>query len=369
MKILYVITRSDVMGGASMHLLDLALGASRAGYEILILAGGNGVFFNRAHDKGLSCISLKYMVREINPLKDLLAFFELKKQISKYKPDIVHLHSSKAGILGRLASAMLDIPVVFTAHGWAFTEGVSNLRRAFYRLVEAKMAKYAARIITVSDYDQALALRLGVGASSMISTIHNGISYCSQQPRALPRARPSEVRMIMVARFDRPKNHAFLLSALADVAHLPWSIEFVGDGPLLSTAKKLATDLELQDRVIFSGECNDVECRLLRSDIFILISDWEGLPLTIIEAMRAQLPVIASDVGGVPELVERERSGYLVSRNDKVALVEALESLIHSAEIRLTMGAHGRSRFDAFFTLDGMLNKTFDIYQEVSERK
>lgn len=366
MKIVYVITRSDVIGGASVHLLDLAYGAKDAGHEVVILVGGHGVFLDRAEEKGLRCVSLLYMVREISLLKDLCCLFELRRTIAGIRPDIIHLHSSKAGILGRLVAKSLSIPVVFTAHGWAFTEGVSKRRRAIYRFIERFMARFASKVITVSEYDRKLSLDLGVGNQKLIATIHNGMPDLAQCQKDYMAG--DVIRMVMVARFDSQKNHLALIEALTCIKHLKWSLEFVGDGPLLESVQDVVLRYDLFDRVVFSGACNDVPSRLAKADIFILISNWEGLPLTILEAMRAGLPVVASRVGGVPESIEQGRTGFVIERNDQQSLVDALVKLIESAELRKTMGQLGRRKFENEFTFETMLRKTLDIYEGAIQR-
>lgn len=364
MKIVYVITRSDVMGGASVHLLDLVRGVQEAGHEVYILVGGHGVFQARAKANHLSCISLRHMVRQISPANDWRGYFELKEIVSKIKPDILHLHSSKAGILGRLVAKRLNIPVVFTVHGWSFTEGVSNKRRLVYKLIERFMANFADKIITVSNYDRKLALDLGVGNEKLLTTIHNGIP---DSHRKIKRDRSFDhvIKLIMVARFEAPKNHDALLTALARLKHLPWIIEFVGDGPTMRNMTDLARDYGLAERVKFLGARNDVDTLLEKADIFCLISNWEGLPLTILEAMRAGLPVIASRVGGVPEAVQDGKTGILVDRDDEDALAQAITSLVESESLRIQMGQNGRQRFEKEFTFQTMLQKTMQIYDAV----
>lgn len=354
------------MGGASIHLLDLALGSSQAGHSVDILVGGEGVFNSRARDLGLRCYSLKYLVREINPEKDFRAFFELRKVLSELKPDLVHLHSSKAGILGRLAAKSLGLPAVFTAHGWAFTEGVSAKRRFVYRNIERVMARFSDKILTVSEFDRQLALKAKVGNETTVMTIHNGMPEVDSNTAGF--SQRSKIRLIMVARFEIPKNQKFLLGALAKVAPENWELELVGDGPSLASAQKLAAQLGIGEKVVFSGACDDVPSRLSQSDVFVLISDWEGLPLTILEAMRSGLPVVASNVGGVSELIADGESGFLVERGDQEGLVIALTRLIKSDELRKKQGILGRQIYRTNFTFDIMLDKILKIYQIVLDR-
>ncbi|HAW22581.1 MAG TPA: glycosyltransferase family 1 protein [Pseudomonas sp.] len=366
MKIVYVITRSDVIGGASVHLLDLAVGVQELGHEVSIFVGGNGILNVVAGERGLDCGVIKHLRRKIDPVNDVLCFFELRSQLAKCRPDIVHLHSSKAGLLGRLACCTLSIPVVYTAHGWAFTEGVPKRKRRIYALVERFMARLTKIIITVSDYDRNLALSYRVGHERIVKTIHNGMPDLSYENGLCEGAEEEKnLRLIMVARFEAPKDHLALLEALNSLKHFSWSLELVGDGPLLPAAKDAAKHFGLADRVVFSGACDDVSQRLACSDIFILISQWEGLPLTILEAMRAGLPVIASNVGGVSEAVETGVTGFLVDRNDIAGITESVTKLIVSRDLRIAMGKSGRIKFLDSFTFSKMLAETLSIYNEL----
>jgi glycosyltransferase involved in cell wall biosynthesis len=170
----------------------------------------------------------------------------------------------------------------------------------------------------------------------------------------------------MVARFDYPKKQSDLIRSLEKIKHLSWSMEFVGDGPLLENAKELVDRFDLRGRVSFSGVRNDVANRLAASDIFVLLSKWEGLPLTILEAMRSGLPVIASNVGGVSETIVEGKTGYLVKRDNSTELINALTKLLSSPELRGSMGREGKIKFQKEFTFDNMLNQTMNVYDSVA---
>ncbi|GER12846.1 glycosyltransferase family 4 protein [Variovorax boronicumulans] len=363
MKILYIITRSDALGGASVHLLDLAEGMVALGHEVLILVGGNGVFVELAERKGLAVQSLKFLVREISPFYDFQAIREILRIFEDFSPDIVHLHSSKAGVLGRIAARLKKVPAIFTAHGWAFTDGVPRWERKIYRIIEAALAKITKRIITVSNYDRDLALRQGVGDSKLLVAIPNGVR--DVQFPAAEQSVDEIVKLIMVARFEEPKDHSLLLRALAKIKDQPWSIEMVGDGPLELGCRELVEELGLTGRVIFSGFCRDVDRRIAASDVLILISKWEGLPLTIIEAMRGGLPVVASNVGGIPELVVDQVTGFLVERGDEVKIIESLKAALHDRERRISMGRAARIHYEENFSFEIMQGRTMAIYQSV----
>ncbi|PRA14443.1 MULTISPECIES: glycosyltransferase family 4 protein [Pseudomonas] len=365
MKVLYVITRSDVIGGASVHLLDLANGVQEAGHEVAIVVGGHGIFIEKARERGLRCFSAVHLVRPLSVISDFRFYVEFRRIVLEWKPDLIHAHSSKAGIVGRLVAKTLSIPCVFTAHGWAFTEGVATSRRILYRCIERLVANFTSKIITVSDYDRSLALRSGVGAEDLIVTIHNGMPSVTEEASVTG---PSKVtRLIMVARFDAPKDHVFLVRALASLPRSDWAMEFVGDGPTMPEVKNLVSELGLEDRFYFAGACSDVSERLSKSDVFCLISNWEGLPLTVLEAMRTGLPVIASRVGGVPEAVAQQETGILVDKHDHDGLVSALSTLIGSRDLRSKMGGMGRTRFLSNFTFELMLQRTISVYSDVTK--
>lgn len=366
MKVLYVLTQTDSIGGASVHLLDLAHGVQAQGHDVVVLAGGNGIFHERARRMGLASLPLRHLVREIHPLHDLLGLWELRQAIKAHGPDLVHLHSTKAGVLGRLAAWSLRVPAVFTVHGWAFTDGVSARRAALYQRIERFMAPFSRRIITVSEYDRQLALKAGVATEALMTTVHNGMPLLGESPS---RANNDVPRLIMVARFDEQKNQTDLLCALSLLKGIPWQAELVGDGPLRTQVMQLAQELGLADRVEFPGSCNDVAARLARSDVFALVSNWEGLPLSILEAMRAGLPVVASDVGGVAEAVRNNDTGWVVARGDIDTLADRLRSLLTSAPLRQRMGQAGQALFHNQFTFDQMLQKTLQVYRDALQRQ
>lgn len=366
-KIVYIITRADAIGGAQVHVKDLASFFKEQGHEVTILVGGTGAFTDKLHEIGISFISLKHLIRPIKPFKEFLALREIVNTLRHVRPDIISLHSSKAGWLGRLAAKWLQIPVVFTAHGWAFTEGVPDKKRFVYRWVEKLAAPFANKIITVSDYDRNLALKYKIVPQNKITTIHNGMPDIDKSLLANPGINP--VHIIMVARFEEQKDHLLLLNALSEIMDLEWTVEFVGDGPLARNIYQKANDLGIISRIQFVGARNDVAERLTKSQIFVLTSNWEGLPRTIIEAMRAGLPIIATDVGGVKEEVIDSVTGYLVSRGDKLKLKERLKELILDSNKRIKLGSAGRKRYEELFTFDRMAKATFGVYQEVINNK
>jgi glycosyltransferase involved in cell wall biosynthesis len=169
----------------------------------------------------------------------------------------------------------------------------------------------------------------------------------------------------MVARFSEQKDHASLLRALHGHSDGAWNLELIGGGPGLPSVQETTVALGLQGHIHFTGEVHDVPARLAKSSLFVLASKWEGLPRSIIEAMRAGLPIVASDVGGVHELVEDSVTGYLVPSGDVTLLRQRLQELVESPALRKEMGLAGRRRFEEQFQFETMFQKTLGVYEEV----
>ena len=366
LNIVYIITRSDVLGGASVHLLDLAKGMIDQGHQVYILVGGTGTFTDELKKNNINFISLEHLKREISLVHDVLGFWEIKKYLSELKPDIVHCHSSKAGLLGRLSARSLNLPVVFTAHGWAFTEGVSPKKQKIYAYLEKFLAKLSDHIITVSEYDRQHGFKYQVGSPELVQTIHNGVPDIR-----MPTTKESNavIKLIMVARFEDPKDQFFLIQALLKLPkNLNWQIDFLGDGPNLQKCKDLVENNTLESKIIFHGQSFKVKEFLNQADIFVLISNYEGFPLTILEAMSTSLPIIASDVGGINESVT-SINGYLIPKGNLEILTHSIIELIINRDLRQQMGENSRRLYEERFSFNIMLKKTLDIYHNVLAKR
>ncbi|EPY7710145.1 glycosyltransferase family 4 protein [Bacillus pacificus] len=362
MKILYVITRSD-WGGAQAHLFDLIREAKQKGYSCSVVVGEEGEFFNRVKELGVYPIYLKNLVHPIHPLKDFMATIKLKRIINEIKPDVIHLHSSKAGVIGRIAGAMSKVPVIFTAHGWAFSEGVSSKRKAIAIPIEKGMGYLSDNIICVSEYDKRLALQNKISTSRKLVTIYNGVKD-KQIHENNSSKKNGILKVIMVARFSYPKDYETLIRAV-DALDIPIEVNLLGNGDLQDQMKKLANDLGVCNKVNFLGMQRDVTKYLAESDVFILTTNYEGLPISIIEAMQQSLPIIATNVGGVGELVEHGKNGFLIAKQDVKGVVKYLEKFNEDRILAKQMGKVSRRKYEESFDLEICMEKTFEVYQKV----
>lgn len=367
MKIAYVVTRAEPIGGVQIHVRDLAVSLRAQGHTPTILTGGGGPFVDVLRATGIPVVILPHLTVPIHPIRDWRALREIHAALGNVRPQLIAVHSSKAGILGRLAGHSLRIPVLLTAHGWNFTPGVSALPAAVYRQIERSAGPLASRIITVSEFDRQLALEARIATEHRIVTVHNGMPDIPPHLRAEPDRTP--VRLMMVARYGPQKDHPTLLRALAGLQNYPWELDLIGDGPLMGQMESLAATLGIAGRVRFLGQRMDVDQILASAQVSLLVTNWEGFPLSILEAMRAGLPVVASSVAGIGEAVRDGQTGYLVPRGDVGLVRDRVERLLTDPALRLRLGRGGRTRYEQHFTLEHFVARTLAVYQDVlSER-
>lgn len=356
-------TRADPIGGAQIHVRDLAAAVRAHGHSATVITSGQGPFVDELRAQKTEVVLLQHLSVPICPVRDYRALREVRAALRELRPDVVTTHSSKAGILGRLAGRALRIPVVSTAHGWAFTSGVPPLQASVYRQIERAVGPLARRIITVSEFDRRLALDARILAADRVVTVHNGMPDVPPSLRADPARTP--VRLVMVARFGAQKDHPTLFHALAGLKEHAWELDLIGEGPLRDDTESLAATLGIADRVRFLGQRMDVAEILARAQVSLLVTNWEGFPLSILEAMRAGLPVVASSVGGVEESVRDGETGYTVPRGGVELLRDRIGKLLSDSALRVRLGANGRTRFEQQFTLEHSVTKTLDVYRTV----
>lgn len=364
--IAFVITRGDAIGGATIHVRDMARTLMDRGLRATVLMGGGGAAARAMRSAGIPLITLSHLGRSIHPLRDALAIHETAQVLRALKPHLVSTHTAKAGIVGRVAGRMARIPVLFTPHGWAISNRISPVSGRIFRLAERLAAPLASTIVNVCDAERALALAHGIAPQNKLAVVHNGVADIPAALLAHPAAEP--VRIAMVARFEAPKDHAALLRSLAELRALPWELEFIGEGPSQLDTRMLAVRLGIADRVDFAGSCGDVAGHLSRCQIFALTSRSEGFPRSILEAMRAGLPVVASNVGGIAEAVVNGENGFVVPASSPAALTEALRTLIANPGLRASFGRKGREFYETRFTFDLMYAKTVALYSEILRR-
>ena len=260
-----------------------------------------------------------------------------------------------------MAARMCGIPSTYTVHMWHFGPELPQSWRIFGPGLERAAARWSARTITVSRSGSEVGRRYHITQPSRMIAIHNGIGDSPERTHPGVTAVPV---VVMVARFTSFKDHETIVRAFAELK-APARLQLVGDGPTRAATESLVAQLGIANRVEFTGDRDDVTHLLSRADVFVLASKLDNLPISILEAMRAGLPVIASDVGGISELVSHADTGLLVPPFSVGSMAQALTDLLADPGMRVRLGMRGRRHYEANFSLGQMIERTRTVYTDV----
>lgn len=362
MKILYVITKSEI-GGAQMHVSQLMRGMIAQGHTVGLVSYPGGWLEHEARSMGAQFFPNTSFSNAYNPFAVFASIRKLRAIARTFTPDIACCHSSGAGFFWRLGIRN-KIPTTYTAHSWAFTTGAPFSRRIIAIIAEKIVARYTSKIICVSEYDRQLALRYGITSRNKLVTIHNGVVLMPE----VVRTPHTPVRVLSIGRLAYPKEYGLLIEAFTTVSS-DASLTIVGNGPMYTALTTQIRSLGLEQKVttLTEKKPQDIAGILATADIFILLSKHEGFPMTILEAMSARLPVVASRVGGIPEAID-PTTGILVG-NSIGDVREALTTLIIDETLRLRMGNTARQRAESEFSIDQFLQRTLQVYEEVLAKR
>ncbi|MBT4850342.1 glycosyltransferase family 4 protein [Candidatus Parcubacteria bacterium] len=382
-RILYLVTQTK-WGGAQKYVLELAEHFAKKN-EVHIAYGEtkniDQRFLDIAEKLNIKTIPVDSLVRDISPTKEIVALPDLVKVLSKGNYNLVHLNSSKAGLIGSLAAKMysmnpmnLRLRVVYTAHGFVFNEPLAPRTKKMYKMSEKFSTALQHLIITVSDYDKKSALENKIGSKRKLHTVHNGLDFGryhfldSQEARQQLNLSENKKYFGTIASFYKTKGYEFLLEAikLLKEENSPlldtYNWAFMGDGPELDNIKKLAKEYNVSDYVKFLGEKENAWKYLNAFDYFILPSTKEGLPYTILEAGLAKLPTISTQVGGIPEILTNDKTGLVVPPANPLSLAEAMKKLDKDQALSNTLAENNFKNIRENFGLQKTLTKTEELY-------
>jgi glycosyltransferase involved in cell wall biosynthesis len=355
-RILILVTLAEV-GGAQTYVALLVPGLVEE-YDVTVAAWGPGPLRAAVESAGARYVPLHHVRRAVSPWHDPLGLIELVRLCRRLRPDIVHANSSKAGILGRLAAKIAGVPVrIFTVHGWAFAQ-YHGLAATLYLWLDRLVRPLTTSFICVSEQTRNAGLAARTCGRDSTTVIPNAVDVAAAPRAALDGDPP---RVVSVGRLKEPKDFVGLVRALAKV-HAPFSAAIIGEGPDRPHVEAAAGSVELL------GERTDVLAQLAASDIFVLWSNSEGMPMSVAEAMAVGLPIVASAVGGIPELVEDGVTGVLVAKGDEAALSTALNRLLEDPELRHGLGAAGRERAVARFDVPRFRAAHLELYRKELEK-
>jgi len=368
MKVLQVVQQGS--GGAAIHVRALVEGLTARGVEVeaairadSTLMDGTGIAVHRVE-----------MVEPIGAVRThAAAVAPIRKLLRTNGYDVVHLHGQQAGAIGRVASLWTRPRVVYTPHCFAYGHyaRVGGTLGTQLRLnTERVLSPLADAIVCVSETERKEAVRDRVARRSRLHTIHNGVAAAADTAAdpELADFRGEGPLVGYLSRLSPEKGVAVLIESLKLLharSELPRTA-IVGNGPSADQVASVVADAGLSDRVLARPFLGDVAPTLAALDAFVLPSLWESFPISILEAMAAGLPVIASDVGGVSEAVAHDQTGLLVPSNDANALADAIAALAGDPERRVAMGAAGRARWAEHFQADAMVDRVLALYESIA---
>jgi glycosyltransferase involved in cell wall biosynthesis len=349
-----LITLAEV-GGAQTYVGSL-LPALTERYDVTVAAWGSGPLPGVAREAGARYVPLEHVRRPLS-WRDALGLVELVRLMRRERPALVHLNSSKMAVLGTVAAAIARVPVrVFTVHGWAFN-AEPGAARLVYTWLHRLLRPLTTAIVCVSETELESGLAQRTCTRDRAVVIHNGVETLPPRPA---RHGDEPPLLLSVTRLKAPKDGRTLARALRRLEPGSYRAAIVGDGP-----DREAVAAELGDAGALLGERDDVAERLAQADVFVLSSRSEGLPLAILEAMAAGLPVVATAVGGIPELVADGETGLLVPPGDADALAGALRRLVADPGLRRRLGEAARARVEERFSLTAMRRAHLALYERL----
>ena len=380
LRVVHIITRL-IVGGAQENTLLSCQGQHARGHEVMLITGPplgpEGSLLERAQASGYRVEVLDAMRRAIIPGKDYLAYRALARRLRELKPDVVHTHSSKAGILGRWAAARAGVPVVIhTIHGLAFTASTSPWVNRAYKMLERVTAPKTTKIVCVADAMRDQSLSAGIGRPDQYVTVYSGMETAPflnpPVPREVVRAQlslaPEHVAIGTIARLFHLKGHDDLLD-LAPRLCARWpNLRFlwIGEGLLRDAFERRMREMNLRDRFILTGLVPPGRIPELTGAMDILVhpSRREGLARALPQGSLAAKPVVAYDIDGNREALIEGETGYALPPFDKERLADAIDRLMEDASLRVRMGAAGRAFALSRFRAEVMVDALEQIYRD-----
>ncbi len=381
MKTVHIITRL-IIGGAQENTLSTVEDQHALhGDEVTLITGPalgpEGSLLERARQGGFRLEVVPALRRSIHPLRDWASYRELVRLLREIRPDVVHTHSSKGGILGRAAAERAGIPAVHTVHGASFHYGQSGAAYRSYVMAEKWAARRTAHFISVADAMTDAYVLQGVAPREQFTTIYSGFDV---EPFLTPPRPPGTVRAELglepqhvvvgkIARLFHLKGHEFVIAAARTIVEQCPQVRFlfVGDGLLREQLERQIAALGLSGHFVFTGLVPPTRIPELvdAMDIVVHASQWEGLARVLPQGLIAGKPVVSYDVGGAREVVIPGETGFLLPRDSVDELATAIGELVRDAALRERLGRAGRERFTDPFRHEVMTSRIREVYQQV----
>jgi glycosyltransferase involved in cell wall biosynthesis len=370
LRVAQVVTK--FVAGAGGITLRGALALDPDRYAVTILAADGGPLFAQAEQAGIDTIRLRHMSPTISPAEDVRGVRELVGHLGAGKFDLIHTHSAKAGAIGRIAARRVGTPaIVHSFHGFPFHDFQSPGRRAAYIAVERRLGRFTDQFVTDGGAVAAEAVRLRIAPSERIRAIDSPVE--TNVPTVSPATRAHARRLLGIApdvpvigsvgRLDEQKAPEDMVAAIAALGRPDVKVVWVGDGQLRARVERRITRHGLAARFVLLGERQDVPALLPGFDVFAMSSLYEGLPCAVVEAMTCGVPVVATAVNSVPEVVVAGKTGLLVPTRDPASLARALAYLLDHHEEAAQMAAEARRRLGDRFHAETLGRDLTAVYE------
>jgi len=375
MKILYIITKSN-WGGTQRHVFDLALDMKKRGHDVVVALGGDGILRSKLEENSVSTRSISSLGRDVSVGKDAGSFKEIFSIIRREKPDIIHLHSPKAAGLGALAGRLLRVKkIIYTVHGWAFNENRPLHQKVAIVIFSWFTALLSHKIILLSQKELSQTLSfpfikqktvlIPLGISTPVFMSVDGAKQFISKKIGMPFADFNKKVIVgTIAELHPNKGLTFFIEAMKVVAEKHTNIIaiIIGDGEQYEYLKKLIERESLVSNIFLAGYVESASEYLKAFNYFILPSVKEGLPYTIIEAGFAGLPVIATTVGGIPEIIEDMKSGILIQPRKSSEIAHAINFCVEHPDVARQYAKALNETVKVKFALERMLKETEGVY-------
>ncbi len=375
MKILYIITKSN-WGGAQRHVFDLATRMKDKNQDVYVALGGEGLLKQKLEAAGIYTFSIAALGRDISATKEINSFKEILSIIKNKRPDVLHLHSTKAGGLGALAGRVLGVKkIIYTVHGWVFNEDRPIHQKILITLFSwfTMILVHTTILISEREYAQALNFpwvkkKLTLAPLGIQPPVFISVDGARQ---ALARLIPMPVQDFnkktvigTIAELHPNKGLSYLINSMSTVvAQYPQTLcIIIGDGQDNASLHMLIKERKLEQSVFLLGYLDQASEYLKAFNIFVLPSLKEGLPYAILEAGCASLPVVSTTVGGIPEIVEDMKSGILIQPKNSRELAHALSFMIEHPDERRKYGVALREKILKNFSIEKMVEKVEEVY-------
>ncbi len=374
-KILILITKSN-WGGAQKYVFDIATNLPKDQYDIEVIFGGAGVLKQKLDQGGIKNESIKELERDINPLKDIKTLLKLIKLFREKKPDVLHLNSSKIGAMGAVAGRLTGVKkIIFTAHGWAFNENRSAISKIILKIIYWITIISSHKTIIVSD-GMGKFVKKWLFIKNKIINIHNGVTEYPLLERTQSREMLSEKSPSLknytgnkwigtIAELHSIKNIDIAIRAINEIQKESTDLKYIiiGEGEKRNELEKLIKTHKLDNVVFLIGAITEAGKYLKAFDIFILPSKSEGLPYVLLEAGLANIPTIATNVGGIPEIISDKKTGLLVRPNNEKELASAIKYYLENPLLMIEYANNLKNKVQNEFSIEQMITKTLEVYK------